>query len=695
MSSEETEVSSKQYHSDIVLGAPISAKWVLGSLMSTSTSTPAKWWKRIVSYALVELYPRNTSTAPLVAQLKAQLGDIDIRQDQIYRLRKLGYRWKAIVSWASRESDQPLTGILFVLDNTSRWERSTAKIWQAAFDALPNKSGILRRAQDKNKDANYMINNLKKFFNFVNCPPHTEGNEVVLSQGIRSVAVVSEVISDPTTTGSADAEPLIILLSFLADHEVSADLLCRGASPRKRWTDDGEISEMGPAELGLSDELIRICSPNTLTRTLSELQSAIVWTSTSRFKLSQRERGKILKRLSPSNSFWCLQALIVACRSVPWKYLEHMESDIILLKSHVRYALEGAHGCCKLEDINPMVRTDIALNLMESSRFYPMEWKRFAINRAKELTIGLHDSYTSSHLAQRQCLLHRLSGDTDLAFSVLVNDLPHHANRRLHATYGHTIIQRALNYIQLDQLDKATASLAAWQPTSQSPSAIEQVVLFRQHLIMGKILRYQGHFMASLQHLQKSRNITATAKDLNFLEDASDLACNLADTYLELDDPAEAESCLRAAIERQAPKQGALIISLAECLFAQKRFADVDATLRRVSQWQLKLMKMDKLRLAIVQAKLSHVRSQFEEAFGYWTEAMSNLRRFTLASGRTTRIILLSHCHVLHAQGFFDIENRTRDQLDALEECADKSGALYWISGLRHWLHYLESCNQA
>lgn len=41
------------------------------------------------------------------------------------------------------------------------WERGNAKICQAAFDALPNKSDILRRAQDKNKDANSVINKLK------------------------------------------------------------------------------------------------------------------------------------------------------------------------------------------------------------------------------------------------------------------------------------------------------------------------------------------------------------------------------------------------------------------------------------------------------------------------------------------------------------------------------------------------------
>ena len=372
----------------------------------------------------------------------------------------------------------------------------------------------------------------------------------------------------------------------------------------------------------------------------------------------------------------------------------HRETDKSLLLSHIRYALEGARRWCKFQAMTRKARVDIAHSLMESSRYSVMEWKQFAVSQAKELTLGLDDSDLRSQLAQRQCLLHRLSGETESAFTALMDGLPHKTNRRSHAIYGHTILQRALNHIQLDQLDKAIASLAEWQPVSQPHSAMEQVVLFRQYLLMGKILRYQGHFKASLQYLQGAQNITNTAKDLIFVEDASDLACNLADTYLELDDPAVAESCLRAAMKHQVPKQAALMIALAECLFAQERFVEVDEILRHISQCQLKLMKMDKLRQSIVQAKLSHIRTQFEEAFRYWTEAMSNLRRFTLASGRTTRIILLSQCHVLHCQGLYDIENRTRDQLDALERCAGMSGASYWVSGLRHWLHFLESCKQ-
>ncbi|KAL4934751.1 hypothetical protein BDV06DRAFT_229524 [Aspergillus oleicola] len=153
---------------------------------------------------------------------------------------------------------------------------------------------------------------------------------------------------------------------------------------------------------------------------------------------------------------------------------------------------------CKFKDMTRMVRVDIALSLMESSRFSSIEWKQFVVNQAKELTIGLDDSYTRAHLTQRQCLLHWLSSAADLAFTALMDGLPHQANRRAHAIYGYTIIQQALNHIQLDKLDKAMASLATWRPVSQPHSAMEQVVLFHQHLIMGKVLRYQGGFTASL-----------------------------------------------------------------------------------------------------------------------------------------------------------------------------------------------------
>lgn len=118
MSSKALKGNSAHSHIIAEPSGPISMMSVLDSLKSSSTSSPRRLRKRIISYALVELYPRGTSFSPFVVQLKAQTGASDISLNQMYRVRKIGHRWQAIVSWASRQSDQPLTGILLILDDT-------------------------------------------------------------------------------------------------------------------------------------------------------------------------------------------------------------------------------------------------------------------------------------------------------------------------------------------------------------------------------------------------------------------------------------------------------------------------------------------------------------------------------------------------------------------------------------------------
>lgn len=352
--------------------------------------------------------------------------------------------------------------------------------------------------------------------------------------------------------------------------------------------------------------------------------------------------------------------------------------------------MEGLRRYCRIRDIPTQARTDMVLSIIEASRFSDMHWKRLAVDQAKVLTIDLDDNYAKSCLAQNQSLLHRLSGETNLAFSVLPHDVSGGVSGRLHATYGHTLIQRALNHVQVDQLDKATDLLKAWQPMPGPLTLIEQVVLFRQHLLLGKILRYRGDFTRSLSHLQMSINIKNTVENLIFLEDASDLVSNLADTYIELDCPGTAEICLRAELERQNSNHATLTVALAESMFAQEKFDEAKALCLTLHP-PLKLLKMEKLRLSIVQAKLSHVECQYDAAVNYWTAAMAHLNRFTLACGRTTRIILLSQRAILRRQGHPDLERQTSDHLSTLEIYAGACGALYWIAGLRHWLEYLES----
>lgn len=107
-------------------------------------------------------------------------------------------------------------------------------------------------------------------------------------------------------------------------------------------------------------------------------------------------------------------------------------------------------------------------------------------------------------------------------------------------------------------------------------------------------------------------------RNLFFDEDQCDLVCSLEDTLLKLEFPTDAEHCLRTEITRQAkdrvPIGPPLKLALAESLFAQERYTEAETFCSEV-QSQEKLLKMEKLRLAILRAKLSHVSSNWEEAF--------------------------------------------------------------------------------
>ncbi|KAL4948712.1 hypothetical protein BDW69DRAFT_88721 [Aspergillus filifer] len=664
----------------------ISAEAVFSSITRTNLVATQKL-KRLVCYALADLHPKGTSIKSIVLQLQSTLRCVEFPEQDIYQALRIGRRWKDIVSRVSEKPGYPLTGLLHVFEGPI-WEREAD--WQTALNQP--KFDILHKAKAYTNVVDEILSKIKAHLTFVPSPePRVYRGILGYSEIQQAIITAFKAFPKLKATGATDAAYLMILLSFFANCEVSIDILSGGASPRKRWSKLGEIVETYPGDFGILQDTIRICNSQNLMNVLSELHSfsAIVWTSHSSFKLDEAIRGSIRSSFSKSlQSFWGMQALTLAYRSIPWKNLDQMWLDTTLAISHIRHTFGEARRHCSLKDIAPMVRTDMGLSLIESSRFLNMEWKRFAISQAEELTIGLDDGYTHSCLVQRQCILQRLSGKTDSAFPHLPDVVSGHSNIRLHAALGHILIQGAMDHIQRDELSKAVHLLEKWQPVQQ-PSAMEYVVLFRQNLIFGKIFRYKGEFLRSLSFLKMARSIAEVTENLIFGEDTCELACNLAETYLELENPTKAEVCLRAEMKRQYSKQ-ALLVVLAEALFAQARFEEVDSLCHSL-QPPLKLRKMERLRLSIVQAKLSHARNRFDIAFSYWTEAMENLRLFNLAGGHTTCIILRSQCDILRKQGLLELERQSYKQREDLENYAALDGALYWIAGLRHWLKYLDS----
>ncbi|KAK7894617.1 hypothetical protein LTR67_006379 [Exophiala xenobiotica] len=241
--------------------------------------------------------------------------------------------------------------------------------------------------------------------------------------------------------------------------------------------------------------------------------------------------------------------------------------------------------------------------------------------------------------------------------SVSLHSTSSHVDKRMHSAIGQITIQHSLNCIQAEDIFNAKNLLGDWDSLGR-PSPVEEVVLFRKHMIIGRGLRFQGDFTNSLAHLQQSRKIMERCRILTFNEDLRDLSCDLADTLRELDESVSAERYLRAEIARQKAEdilpsaQFLLKLSLAESLFGQERFREAEELCSDVESCPT-LLKFEKSRLNIVMAKIRHVESDLEGQDWLVRESMKQVR-----------------------------------SLDAM---AKPGAVLFWIAGTKHWVGYLES----
>jgi hypothetical protein len=137
-----------------------------------------------------------------------------------------------------------------------------------------------------------------------------------------SLAAMPAVISG----SSHSANILVTLLSFLAPEKIPLDLLSRGATPRARWTVQGETERLAAFHAHLVPELRSLLSDiQRLSDAFHELDqlSAVSKNSDETYTLDDVVAGRVRESLSPElNSFWRCQALTVTYRAIPWKYIE-------------------------------------------------------------------------------------------------------------------------------------------------------------------------------------------------------------------------------------------------------------------------------------------------------------------------------------------------------------------------------------
>lgn len=355
-------------------------------------------------------------------------------------------------------------------------------------------------------------------------------------------------------------------------------------------------------------------------------------------------------------------------------------------------AFENSFDC-----LSTSTQVDLALTLLEASRFSTIGWKRFAISQSELVACGLEDPYLESCVGRSRRLLARLDGKVVKAVSG--PQRPDHdrptciLDKRMHSAAGQEIIQRSLDYIQTEAMAAAKATLEQWLPVGQ-PSPMEDVVLVRKHILLGRILRYMGKFNESLASLEIARKTTERHGAAFFDEDLRDLVCELSDTLRELDDPVSAETQVRTELTRRqrsygaAPGKSSLQLSLAEALFAQDRLNEAAALCLEVKS-RGKLLKFENLRLQIVLAKIRHVESDFEEASIYWNQALRAAEKYPMTNGRLTRVIILSARDALIQLGYGDLVHNSTKAAENLDKLAAADSVQHWIAGTRQWLKVL------
>ncbi|RCI12111.1 hypothetical protein L249_0945 [Ophiocordyceps polyrhachis-furcata BCC 54312] len=114
-------------------------------------------------------------------------------------------------------------------------------------------------------------------------------------------------------------------VALASNSKISTDILYRGGTPRKRWTEDGGIGLTS----ALPDVALQplLSDLSTLNDAMGQLQrlSAVSANVGGTYTLRSDVQATVLEKLPPETyPLWRRQALIIACRAVPWKYLETM-----------------------------------------------------------------------------------------------------------------------------------------------------------------------------------------------------------------------------------------------------------------------------------------------------------------------------------------------------------------------------------
>lgn len=541
----------------------------------------------------------------------------------------------------------------------------------------------------------------------------------------KTVCTVWEINFKQIEQESPDAVNLLLLFSFLEPSCIPELILHRGSSPQKRWGSNGEV-----IETRAEDEGIENCLTNVIQGDL-EFDIAIEKLLSFSLISCNKESGGLrnfsihplvqycaVQRLSPSEvTRWRWQALLLICHAFPRnRYLEplyvlclalcilkadriHRNGDIgrMMLPQLIRVLSEYDLMCIDQGE-QALFRHELASTLLAATRFSDAQWKTEATSRTKQLLEQDDEPYLRSLLAYRESALMRMSGMVQKSESALQEFLHHltmpswedsELTARFNAQRGELIISFSENLIRQGRLSEAKAELIEWKALGKDYSTLERITSRARDIVLGKVLRFQGHFREALVLLE---SVLQGCELDDYFEGTGwyrVLLSEVADLYCELDRPTDAE---RLLLRELAPmtERGTqdiatgrrLRMSLAVTYLQREMYAEAEVLLANLRQAFVSsgapdyTAKVNIFRTWVSLAMALHRQSRWEEALSSWREALSALDYLKFSGGLNAGLVRCSISHALMMSGHPWESKKTFEEAEA--NMASES-RVYWI----------------
>lgn len=525
---------------------------------------------------------------------------------------------------------------------------------------------------------------------------------------------------------------LLLLLSFYNPSAVYFPICIRGLWRQLRWGNSGGISSSAGSDVGLAPELVEALSSWPAVKAVFKVTKSLSLSSYGKrdkrdvWEVDGDQTAQVISCLPPElQAFWRCQAVIAACRSVSWDYVDFgyaMKSRGFLLVLQIltcsRFAKTNRKALIKqieyvilelkkdggFHQLPAQAKPELALCLVESAHYLGNAWLELIIPWVRELTDGRRDEYLNYRLAELDSLLHRAKGDLDQAVRAIDEirlDENTPSNPKSNAALGLVALQKAANHVHTLDFNEAEKTLKSWSPLSETPSIMEQCTLFEQNIQLGKALQFQGRFDEALVALKDAKLIMDTSPSLFFGQKRSGLIRLIAETAIDAGNPTDAEDCIRIEMTlRKKEREGGisashpLRIALAKSLFFQGRFSDAHLVTNQIKY--VPHLKFEIVQLDLIRAMINHVTGDWERTFHHWTSAMRGMQKLSWSkSTHATRIILLSMCDAMRQRENQSLQVKPSEQLATLEGLTGVSEKMYWISGLYRWQKCLESTDRS